>query len=152
MNRQNARNKLIADFFKLCGLVERSGQGMNLIYEMAMKDAKPLPDFSGSDIYFVMLTLIGQVISTDMLSFIKKIDEERLDKITTDDYMLLTSLLTQKGLDRIDITQFVHLAELEIVRIAEDGIELADGGRIIPIGTQTELNRRSINSQSTANQ
>jgi len=148
LNRQNARNRLIADIFKLCGLVERSGQGMNLIYEMAIKDAKPLPDFSGSDIYFVMLTLIGQVISTDMLSFIKKIDEERLEKITTDDYLLLASLFTQKGLDRIDFKEFEHLVELEIVRITEDGIELVDGDKAFPIGNQSEVNRLPIDCDS----
>ena len=41
LNRQSARNNLIASIFQLCGLVERSGQGMNLIYELSIKEAKP---------------------------------------------------------------------------------------------------------------
>ncbi|MCL2820394.1 MAG: hypothetical protein FWD38_06135 [Oscillospiraceae bacterium] len=147
LNRQNARNKLIADIFKLCGLVERSGQGMNLIYESAIKNAKPLPDFNGSDMYFVMLTLTGQVISTDMLSYIKKIDEERLNKITMDDYLLLVSLFTQKGLASIDITQFEHLVELEIVRITGDSTELVNGEKVFVIENQSAVNRRSIGSK-----
>ncbi|MCL1809731.1 MAG: hypothetical protein FWG42_08245 [Clostridiales bacterium] len=39
LNRHSARNGLIAAVFQRCGLVERSGQGMNLIYEMAVKEA-----------------------------------------------------------------------------------------------------------------
>lgn len=45
--RQSPRNKRIAEMFALCGLVERSGQGMDLIYELCVREAKELPDFSG---------------------------------------------------------------------------------------------------------
>jgi len=151
LDRQNARNRLIAEIFKLCGLVERSGQGMNLIHEMAIKEAKPLPDFKGSDAYYVILTLKGKVVSIDMLSFIKKVDAERLDKLTTEDYLLLSSLFTQKGFDSIDIAQLEHLTELEIVRITDDAIELIDGEKVFPIGNQSAVNRRSIGGQSAVN-
>lgn len=127
LNRQNARNRLIADIFRLCGLVERSGQGMNLIYEAAVKEAKPLPDFNGSDAFFVMLTIKGKVINSDMLTFIKKIDDERLNAMTTNDYLLLGSLFNRNGHERIEWAQFEHLAELGIVRLTEKGVELIDG-------------------------
>ena len=133
LNRQNARNKLIANIFRLCGLVERSGQGMNLIYETAIKEAKPLPDFGGSDSFFVMLTLKGKVINSDMLAFINKIDYIRLNAMTTDDYLLLGSLFTRNGHERYDRAQFGHLAELEIVRYTEQGIELVNNGTVLPI-------------------
>ena len=134
LNRQNARNRLIANIFRLCGLVERSGQGMNLIYEMAIKEAKPLPDFSGSDSFFVMLTLRGKIINSDMLTLIKKIGDERLEAMTTDDYLLLSALFTGKGLAEIELSRFEHLAELEIVKYTERGVELANGGVILAIG------------------
>ncbi|MCL2814278.1 MAG: putative DNA binding domain-containing protein [Oscillospiraceae bacterium] len=140
LNRQNARNRLIANIFRLCGLVERSGQGMNLIYETAIKEAKPLPDFSGSDAFFVMLTLKGKVIDGDMLAFIRKIDDERLNAMTTNDYLLLGSLFTRNGNDGcIDRAKFEHLAELEIVRFTERGTELI-----------TNDTTTSIECQSTA--
>lgn len=53
LDRQSPRNLLIAKIFQLCGLVERSGQGMNLIDELAIREAKPLPDFSGTDDYIL---------------------------------------------------------------------------------------------------
>jgi len=127
LDRQNARNFLISDIFRVCGLVERSGQGMNFIYEMAIKDSKPLPDFSGSDEYFVKLTLIGKVVTNNMLSFIKKIDDERLEAMTTDDYLLLCKLFQGKSIKGIKSDCFEHLEEMGLVRITENGVEIEDG-------------------------
>jgi len=137
INRQNARNRLIANIFKLCGLVERSGQGMNLMYEMAIKEAKPLPEFNGSDAFFVMLTLKGKIINSDMLAFIRKIDDERLDAMTTGDYLALSSLFVRNMHERLDYTQFKHLAELEIVHFTENSIDLVNDDRAIPIDNQS---------------
>ena len=145
--RQNARNRLIAEIFKLCGLVERSGQGMNLIHEMTIKEAKPLPDFSGSDLYYVMLMLKGKVISTDMLSFMKKIEDEKLNEMTTDDYLMLSSLFTKKEFNDLDYKQLEHLVELEIIRISEGNIELVNSDKAILIGTQSEPNRNQIDDR-----
>jgi ATP-dependent DNA helicase RecG len=125
--RQSPRNKRIADIFQLCGLVERAGQGMNMIYEMAIREAKPFPDFTGSDAYFIKLTINGKVYDVRMLQLIKKLGEETLDTITTEDYLLLTSAFTGKGLAEIHPSRFDHLMELGIVKQTEFGIELING-------------------------
>lgn len=140
LNRQNARNRLIADIFRLCGLVERSGQGMNLIYEMAIKEAKPLPNFSGSDAFFVMLTIGGKVIDSKMLSFIKKSDAKLLDAMTTDDYLLLSALFLEEDLRSVDPARFKHLIELEIVKHSAYGVEPANSGIIFAVGNQSATN------------
>jgi ATP-dependent DNA helicase RecG len=127
LDRQSPRNMLIAKIFQLCGLVERSGQGMNLIYELAVREAKPLPDFHGTDAYFVKLTLNGQVIDKRMLVLMKQIGDERLDAMTTDDYLLLSKLFTGSELERTTLKQFTHLIELGIVKQTESGIEFANG-------------------------
>ena len=137
LDRHSARNVRIAAIFQLCGLVERSGQGMNLMYEQAVREAKPLPNFSGSDAYFVKLTLDGQVIHTQMLALIKKIGDKRLDVMTTDDYLLLSALFQSKNLSNIDPARFKHLAELEIVKYTELGIEPANGYVILAFGDQS---------------
>jgi ATP-dependent DNA helicase RecG len=118
---------LIAKIFQLCGLVERSGQGMNLIYELAVREAKPLPDFHGTDAYFVKLTLNGQVIDKRMLVLMKQIGDERLDAMTTDDYLLLSKLFVGNELEHPTPKQFTHLIELGIVKQTESGIEFANG-------------------------
>ena len=58
--------------------------------------------------------------------------------MTTNDYLLLSSLFTQNELESVDRVQFYHLAELEIVRLTEAGVEL--------IGSDLPL---SIKDQST---
>ena len=128
LDRQSPRNSRIANIFQLCGLVERSGQGMNLIYELAVREAKPLPDFTGSDEYFVKLTLDGRVINDKMLALMKQIGDERLEAMTTEDYLLLSNLFLGKGLTENDLPRFDHLAELEIVKYSERGVELVDSG------------------------
>jgi len=138
LNRHSARNGLIAAVFQRCGLVERSGQGMNLIYEMAVREAKPLPNFEGSDSMFVKLTLDCQVIHPKMLALVKEIGTERLGVMTTDDYLLLSALFREEDLRGVDPKRFQHLVDLEIVKYSEHGVSLANGGFILAIGTLSE--------------
>ena len=44
LDRQSARNRRLAEIVARCGLVERSGQGMNLIFEESIKEAAGLCD------------------------------------------------------------------------------------------------------------
>ena len=48
------RNRRIAEAFAKCGLVERSGQGANRMFEECIKRSKALPDFSGTDDFQLM--------------------------------------------------------------------------------------------------
>lgn len=86
LDRQSPRNRRIAEILALCGLVERSGQGMNLMYEWSIKEAKQLPDFTGTDQDFVKLTLNGMVLDEKMLSLINRIGDERMESLTTGDF------------------------------------------------------------------
>jgi ATP-dependent DNA helicase RecG len=53
---QNPRNRRIAEVFAKCGLVERAGQGFDLIYRACIQQSKPLPDFSRTSEHSVWLT------------------------------------------------------------------------------------------------
>ena len=58
------RNRLMAEVVEKTGLIERSGQGVDLMFANSVKEGKPLPDYSASDDYQVDLRLYG-VISDD---------------------------------------------------------------------------------------
>ena len=90
--KQQPRNRLIAEIFGLCGLVERSGQGMNLIYELSVKEAKALPDFTGTDSHSVCLTLNGLVLDSNLLLVLEKIGNEQMKSLSTDDFLLINAL------------------------------------------------------------
>ena len=135
LDKQSARNNRIASIFQLCGFVERAGQGMNIMYETAIKEAKPLPDFTGSDPYFVKLTLGGQIYDPHMLALVKKTSDDVLEAMTTDDYLLLASLYKRDAsLAGIDQSRFAHLIELGIVKNSAYGVELTNGDIGLIIG------------------
>ncbi len=115
LDRQIPRNRRIAEILALCGLVERSGQGMNIIYETSVKEAKPLPDFSGTDDSFVSLTLNGLVIDKQMLSVINRIGNERLDTLITADFLTINALYHETPLDTHMQERLKHLTEMGIV-------------------------------------
>jgi ATP-dependent DNA helicase RecG len=98
LDRQSPRNRRIAEILALCGLVERSGQGMNLIYELSIMEAKSLPDFKGTDNYLVCITLNGLVLDKRMLILINKIGNERLESLSTDDFLVINTLFHEQKL------------------------------------------------------
>ncbi len=89
LDRQSPRNRRIADIFAKCGLVERSGQGMNLMFETSICQSKRTPDFTGSDQYQVVLTLDGQVRDPYFLEFLEKVGREKLELFGTADFLIL---------------------------------------------------------------
>ena len=89
LDRQLPRIRRISDIFAKCGLVERSGQGMNLMFELSIQESKPVPDFTGTDQYQVILNLNGQVQDPHFLQFLEKIGRETLDLFSTADFLLL---------------------------------------------------------------
>ena len=115
LDRQVPRNRRIAEILALCGLVERSGQGMNIIYETSIKEAKQLPDFTGTDDSFVRLTLSGLVLDKKMLSLINKIGNERLDSLSTTDFLAINALYYEKPLNDNMRSRLKHLTEMGIV-------------------------------------
>lgn len=98
LDRQLPRNRRIAEILALCGLVERSGQGMNLIYELSIKEAKQLPDFTGTDEDFVRITLNGLVLDTKMLSLINQIGNDRMETLSTGEFLVINALYHKQSI------------------------------------------------------
>ena len=115
LNRQVPRNRRIAEILALCGLVERSGQGMNLMYELSIMEAKQLPDFTGTDDSFVSLTLNGLVLDKQMLSVINRIGNDRLEDLTTTDFLTIDALYHERALSEDMRGRLRHLTEMGIV-------------------------------------
>ena len=115
LDRQLPRNRRIAEILALCGLVERSGQGMNLIYELSIKEAKQLPDFTGTDENFVSITLNGVVLDTKMLSLINQIGNERMETLSTGDFLIINALYHETDIPQNLWSHIKRLVELGIV-------------------------------------
>lgn len=89
LERQYPRNRRIADIFSKCGLVERSGQGMDLIFEASIRQSKRLPDFGGSDQFQFRLTLDGAIQDPAFIRFLERVAAQSAASFSTLDLVVL---------------------------------------------------------------
>lgn len=89
---QAPRNRRLAEVFSRCGLVERSGQGMNRIFESCIRESKALPDFSGSNEFAFWLVLHGEIRHPQFLTALDKIGSETIAGFSTIDYLILQNI------------------------------------------------------------
>ncbi len=75
LERQSPRNRRLAEACAKCGLVERSGQGMDRIFDASLREGKGLPDFSGTDEHEVVLTMRGDVIDAPLVGLLQLADQ-----------------------------------------------------------------------------
>ena len=92
IDQQYPRNRRLAEVLGKCGLIERSGQGLNLMVESAIRHSKPLPDFTGSSSHEVRLSLRGNVQDPAFIRFLEQIGEETLSAFSTHDFLVLDTL------------------------------------------------------------
>lgn len=79
------RNRRIAETFEKASLVERSGQGMDDIFENTIKEGKGLPDFPASDDFSFRLRIPAQVKDKNFILFIEKITREKQITLSFDE-------------------------------------------------------------------
>ncbi len=98
IDQQYPRNRRLAEALGRCGLIERSGQGLNLMMESAVRQGKPLPSFAGTAAHEVRLTLEGGVRNPAFVRFMERLGEETLRGFSTIDYLALERLHQEKEL------------------------------------------------------
>jgi len=122
LDQQNPRNRRLAEALAKCGLIERSGQGMNLMFESAIRQGKPLPSFAGTSAHEVRLTLHGTLASPAFVRFIERLGEERLKSFSTYDFLVLDFLGREEPLPE-------HLHQFLPGLIAAGAVESYGRGR-----------------------
>lgn len=98
LDRQSPRNRRLAEALAKCGLIERSGQGMNLMFEQAIRQGKPLPSLAGTSDHEVRLTLDGLVKRPAFVRFMERLGAERLRSYSTYDFLTLDYLHREEPL------------------------------------------------------
>lgn len=89
LERQAPRNRRLAEAFARSGLVERAGQGADRMFAETIREAKPLPDFAGSDAYQVALRLRGAIEDPRFLNFLYRVGQRPDGHLGTDDLLVL---------------------------------------------------------------
>jgi len=99
LDKQSPRNRRLSEAFAKCGLVDRSGQGMNLIFEQAIKQGKAKPDFTGTDAHSVVITLQGQIQDESFIKFLERIGQETLEEFNTHDFLVMDVVHKEDKID-----------------------------------------------------
>lgn len=115
LDRQNPRNRRIAEIFVRCGLVEKSGQGMNLIFEESIRLSKPVPDFARTDQHQVGLTLHGTVQDPAFIRFVEKVGQEKTKTFTTHDWLVLASVARGEKVPKEHQSRVQRLLDLGLI-------------------------------------
>jgi len=76
LRKQVPRNRRLAEACGRCGLVERSGQGMDRIFGASLREGKGLPEFAGTDDHEVVLTMKSEVIDQPFLRLLELAEKE----------------------------------------------------------------------------
>lgn len=118
LDQQNPRNRRLAEALAKCGLIERSGQGMNLMFEQAIRQGKPLPRFEGAFAHEVRLVLDGSIKSPAFVRFMERLGEETLRSFSTYDFLALDYLHREQPLPehlRSRLPELVNAGAVEFV-------------------------------------
>jgi ATP-dependent DNA helicase RecG len=128
---QSPRNRRIAEVLAKCGLVERAGQGFDLIYRECIRQGKLLPDFSRTSEHSVWLTLHGEIQDPEFLRFLEEIGREQQATFTTEDFLVIDLVRREQAVPEALVPRLGILREQGV-------IERVGRGR----GTRHLLSRR----------
>lgn len=90
------RNRLIAEAFDRINLVERSGQGIDNIFEISIRQGKGLPDFNGTNSNTVQINIPAKVKDAEFIKFLEKIINEKQAIFSFDEIYELEKLREKK--------------------------------------------------------
>ncbi len=118
LDRQAPRNRRIAEALARCGLVERSGQGVNLMFEESIRQGKLRPEFTGTDAYQVVLTLHGQVRDPRFVRFFEDVNRQLQANFDVHDFLLIDLIHREETVPdplRARLRRLVELGAVESI-------------------------------------
>ena len=113
--QQNPRNRRIAEVLAKCGLIERAGQGFDLIFRECIRQSKPLPDFSRTDQHFVWLTLHGDIQDPEFLRYLEEVGQERTASFSTEDFLIIDLIHREQPVPDYLKHRISHLLEEGVI-------------------------------------
>ncbi len=133
----HGRNPNLADALKRIGLAERTGRGIDRIFEGSIIYGRPLPDYSLSDETSVKV-FIPRALPD--LQFCKMLKEEQLrlgQPFSINQLLVLSALRTNKKLSLHEILDITYIAEAKAKNVLNKLIEI---GLVEAIGSGRSTN------------
>lgn len=127
----HGRNPVLADALKRIGLAEKTGRGIDRIFEGSIVFGRPLPDYSETTSIYVKLFI--QRAEPD-LAFTKMIsnEENRLGRsLPINSLLVLSALQSQRRLTIAEIAEVTNIGEIRakavVEKLVEAGLVAASG-------------------------
>jgi len=126
-----SRNPLLADIVKRIGLAERTGRGIDRIYEGMLRYGRPAPDYELSDATSVLLMLAKSHADTGFLEMILRHEEQTGTAMPIDSLIILSRLRHERRLTTADLTADTQKSEqatrTALEKLVEAGLVEAHG-------------------------
>ena len=153
----HGRNQALADALKRIGLAERTGRGIDRIYEGSIIYGRPLPDYSESTERYVKLFI--QRAKPD-LAFARMItnEENRMGRmLPINSLLILSALRTQRQASLPEFVEIIHINEARtkanIERLLEIGLVEATGHSKTKVySLNTNVYKEQVNSTESVKQ
>lgn len=119
----HGRNQALADALKRIGLAERTGRGIDRIFEGSIIYGRPLPDYSESTQRYVKLFI--QRAKPDIAFYQMIYNEEKRTgrMIPINSLLILSTLQTQRRVTVKELSQAIHISESRIKANVESLLE-----------------------------
>lgn len=128
-----SRNPLLADIIKRIGLAERTGRGIDRIYEGMLRYGRPVPDFSMSDSTVVTLFLSNVAPDFNFLEMIIQLEKQIGSALPIDSLIILSRLRTERRIDVVDLARHTQkstqVTKAALEKLVELGLVEAHGVR-----------------------
>jgi ATP-dependent DNA helicase RecG len=119
------RNPVLADAFKRIGLVERTGRGIDTIFEGQLRYGRPAPDYSRSTPGSVQLVLAGGAANLALARFIMERDTPG-QRVTVDEMLVVNAVDRERRLELARAAELVQRSEPAtraiLERLVESGV------------------------------
>ncbi|EFC92399.1 putative transcriptional regulator [Dethiosulfovibrio peptidovorans DSM 11002] len=117
-----SRNPLLADVIKRIGLAERTGRGIDRIYEGMLRYGRSAPDYSMSNEFTVVVQLVDTAADLDFLKMVVE-QEEKLENMPIDSLIILSRLREERRLTTADLAPSVQKTEANVRATLEKLVE-----------------------------
>ncbi|MBU4480050.1 transcriptional regulator, partial [Patescibacteria group bacterium] len=111
------RNRRLAESFEKIGFVERSGQGVDLIFENTIREGKGIPDYFDSDESEVVLNIPAIVKNKEFVSYLDEVDKKMQIGFSVDDLILLETIKSGKknNIIKKDVQKFLDKGVVVVI-------------------------------------
>lgn len=127
-----SRNPLLADIIKRIGLAERTGRGIDRIFEGMLRYGRTAPDYSMSSAHTVSVRMSAADADAEFLRMIVEREEQTGTEMPIDSLIILSRLRNERRLKTVDLAKSVQKPETAVrgtlEKLVEAGLVKAHGG------------------------